>query len=95
MKKFLLMAVASAVLCTGTAFAQVIVRVAPPPPIVEHHEAERRGFVWVDGYHRWDGHRYIWVHGRWVHPPRPGVAWVPGHWDPRPGGYIWVEGHWR
>ena len=29
-------------------------RVPPPPPT-------HRDFVWVAGYHRWDGREYVWV----------------------------------
>ena len=94
-KKFMLIAAATALLGAGQAFAQVIVRVAPPAPIVEERGPARPGFVWVEGYHRWDGHRYVWTHGRWVHPPRGHAEWIPGHWDSRPGGYVWIQGHWR
>jgi hypothetical protein len=96
MKKWMLALVATAILGTSAAFAQVVVRVAPPPPVVEARPiAPSPRHVWIEGYHRWDGHRYVWVGGRWVIPPRRGVVWVPGHWDRRPGGYIWIEGHWR
>jgi opacity protein-like surface antigen len=96
MKKFLLAAAATALLGASAAFAQVVVRVAPPAPIVERHPvAPGPRYVWTDGYHRWDGHRYVWVSGRWVMPPRAGVVWVPGHWDARPGGWVWIGGHWR
>jgi hypothetical protein len=45
---------------TSAAFAQVVVRVAPPPPIVERHPvAPGPRYVWVGGYHRWDGRRYV------------------------------------
>ncbi len=72
------------------------VRVAPPAPIVEVHDhPPHPGWVWVDGYHRWDGHRYVWVHGYWAHPPHPGAVWVAHHWEQRSGGWVLVEGHWR
>jgi hypothetical protein len=67
----------------------------PPPPraaIVVHGQAGR---VWVPGYYRWTGHRYRWVEGRWMRPPRPGMVWVPGYRARRGGGYIWIEGYWR
>ena len=74
----------------------VVVRVAPPAPIVEHYGPRPHpGYVWVSGYHRWDGVRYVWVPGSWVAPPRPHAVWVPHHWVHRGGGWVLVEGHWR
>jgi WXXGXW repeat (2 copies) len=96
MKKVLLAALASTLLSTGLAYGQIYVRVGPPPPVYEQRlPPPGPGYEWVDGYHRWDGHRYIWVHGYWAHPPREHAHWVHGHWDRRPGGWIWIEGHWR
>jgi hypothetical protein len=96
MKRFLLTAAATALLGASTAFAQVVVRVAPPPPVVEHRPVSPGArYVWTDGYHHWDGHRYVWVSGRWVVPPHAGGVWVPGHWAERGGGWVWIEGHWR
>jgi len=97
MKNVMLKAVCGFCLAAATAAAgaQVYVRVGPPPrprevvPVNPHP-----GWVWHEGYHRWDGRRYVWVPGEYVAPPRPGVRWVPGHWDRRHGGYVWIEGHW-
>ena len=76
--------------------AQVVVRIAPPAPIVEVHDhPPHAGWVWIDGYHRWDGHRYVWVHGHWVRPPHPGAVWVAHRWEHRGDGWVLVEGHWR
>jgi WXXGXW repeat (2 copies) len=49
---------------------------------------------WIAGFHRWDGHRYVWVGGRWDHRPHAGAHWVGAHWEPRARGKVWVEGHW-
>jgi hypothetical protein len=96
MKKWMLALAATALLGASSAFAQVVVRVAPPAPIVEVRPvAPSPRHVWIDGYHRWDGRRYVWTPGRWAMPPRRGGVWVPGHWDRRPGGYIWIGGRWR
>ncbi len=77
--------------------AEVIVQIAPPPPVSTAviGVAPHRGYVWIPGYHRWDGRRYVWVAGRWAAPPRPGGIWVPPRWVPRHGGYVFVPGHWR
>ncbi|HEY4011405.1 MAG TPA: hypothetical protein VGM11_14720 [Acidobacteriaceae bacterium] len=97
MRKQLLTAAFAAVLGVATAAgAQVYVRVGPPPP---RHEVvpppPHDGWVWRQGYHRWDGHAYVWVPGEYAAPPRPHARWVPGHWRDTPHGYVWVEGHWR
>ncbi|MBX6360834.1 YXWGXW repeat-containing protein [Pseudacidobacterium ailaaui] len=95
MKKIALAGVLAFAL-TAPSFAQVIVRVAPPPVVVEHPgPPPHPGYVWVAGYHRWDGVRYVWVPGHYVLPPRPRAVWVPGHWVARRGGWVFVEGHWR
>jgi hypothetical protein len=99
MKKQVLTAVCGLGLLLGTAVAgaQVVVRIGPPPP----HPREvpppppHEGWVWHEGYHRWDGAHYVWVPGEYVEPPHPHARWIPGHWDHRGGGYVWVEGHWR
>ena len=99
MKKTLIAAIGGILLSASlTAAAQVVVRVGPPraryeripPPPPEH-----RDWAWHNGYHRWDGQRYVWVPGVYEAPPRPHARWVPGHWNRRGGGYLWVEGHWR
>ena len=95
MRRSVLVAMSGLLLTLGVAEAQ-FARIAPPPPPVEHRvPAPDRRFVWVPGYHRWDGRAYHWTEGRWVLPPRPHAFWVNGHWDARPGGYVWVPGHWR
>ena len=74
----------------------VVVRVAPPAPIVEvHRHPPHPGWVWIDGYHSWDGHRYVWVKGYWANPPHPGAVWVAHRWEQRNGGWVLIEGHWR
>src|SRR4029453_12974737 len=76
--------------------ARVYVKVAPPAPIAEVRVvAPGPGYVWVGGFHRWDGKAYAWVPGRWALPPRAGVVWVPGHWKKHAHGWYWVEGHWK
>lgn len=93
-----LLTLAGCVLLAGTlsAGAQVYVRVGPPPPVREVIPPNPHpGWVWQQGYQRWDGSRYVWVPGTYVEPPRPHAVWVPGHWRHAPHGYIWVDGHWR
>jgi WXXGXW repeat (2 copies) len=78
------------------AAAEVVIRTAPPNPIVETvPPPPGRYYVWDPGHWRWNGNRYVWVRGHYVHNPHHGGAWVPGHWVSRPGGWVWIEGHWR
>ena len=95
-KKTILAGLLALCLTPAGAMAQVIVRVAPPPPIVEHHDhPPHPGWVWVDGYHRWDGHHYVWVGGHWAHPPHQAPSGFAHHWEHRNGGWVLVEGHWQ
>lgn len=83
-------------LAPAAIFAQVVVRIAPPEPIVETHDRPPHdGYVWQDGYHRWDGHKYVWVRGKWVRPPHRGAKWVAHRWEKRDNGYVMVQGHWE
>jgi len=94
--RLLLASVLGAILSAGAFAADVIVRVAPPRPLVEHRvPAPGRGYVWTPGYHRYDGGRYVWAPGAWVMPPRGRAHWVPAHWTRHRGGWVLVEGHWR
>ena len=76
---------------------RVYVRVGPPAPIVETRiVAPGRGYVWIPGFHAWDGRAYRWRPGRWERGPRASARWVPARWihDRRHGWYL-VEGRWR
>ena len=75
---------------------RLYVRVGPPAPIVETRiVAPSPGYVWVPGYHRWNGSAYVWVPGRWNRPPHPHATWAPGRWVHERHGWYWEEGHWR
>ena len=84
-------------LAMGAANAQVYVRIGPPPPARREMVPVRPGprYVWVPGYYRAEGNRYVWRSGAWVIPPGRQHRWVPGHWRNSRRGYYWVEGHWR
>src|SRR5438128_2631936 len=76
--------------------ARVYVRVGPPAPVVEVRTvAPGPGYIWVPGFHRWDGAAYVWTPGAWQHPPRARAVWVPGHWKHERRGWFFVDGHWR
>ena len=100
MKKILLAAFVGALLSAASAArAQIVVHVAPPPPVVEQVPAvpaEHPSWAWQPGYYRWDAdaNRYVWVPGHYLEPPYERAHWVEGHWVERDGGWTWVEGHW-
>ena len=87
---------AGCLMAGGALAADVVIRVAPPRAIVEHRgPAPGRDYVWINGYHRWDGHAYVWAPGRWERPPRARARWVSHRYVRRNGGWVFEEGHWR
>ena len=90
------LAVMPACAATGPRGA-VYVRIGPPAPIVERRVvAPGPGYVWIPGYHVWNGRAYVWRGGRWDRPPRAGARWVAPRWvHNRRNGWYLVEGHWR
>ena len=95
MKRIVLSLLLALFLAPVAALAQIVVRVEPPAPIVERHDhARHEGQVWIDGYYRWNGHRYKWVKGYWATPPHRGATWVAHRWERRGDGWVMVEGHW-
>lgn len=96
LKKTALALLFALTLYPAASFAQIVVRIGPPAPIVERRGAPpERGFVWIDGYHRWDGHRYVWTPGRWERPPHSGAHWVSHKWVHHGDHWELREGHWR
>ena len=88
-------ALASSVACV-TPHGRVYLRVGPPAPIVEARvAAPGPGYVWIPGYHRWNGGAYVWTPGRWDRPPRVRARWVPSHWAQDRRGWYFVDGRWR
>jgi len=78
------------------AAAEVVVQIAPPRAVIERRgPPPGAGYVWIGGYHRWDGNAYAWNAGRWEQPPRPHARWAAHHWVHRHDGWVLVEGHWR
>ena len=76
--------------------AEVYVRVGPPRPVYERRVVSPGpGYVWVPGYHNYEGNSYVWVPGRWERPPRARARWERHHWVKRRGGWVLVEGRWR
>jgi len=76
--------------------AHVYVSSAPPVPVYEVRGVPPGpGYVWIEGYHHWNGRAYVWTPGRWAPPPRAYSSWVPGRWVHDRHGWYYVQGHWR
>ena len=91
-------ALAGMLLIEATVYAaEVIIKTAPPAPVsvVVVGSAPSALHVWVPGYYKGAGGRYVWVAGRWAKPPRAGMVWVPPIWRQGPNGYVFVAGRWR
>jgi len=97
MRNRLIGLVVAGILAAGSGLAaEIVVGVAPPRVIVEKRgPAPGRDYVWINGYHRWDGAAYHWEAGRWERPPHPHAHWEQHRWVHRDGKYVFVEGHWR
>jgi hypothetical protein len=95
-KKIALALLLALTLLPVASFAQVVIRIGPPAPIVEHPgPPPDRGYVWIAGYHQYQGDHYVWVPGHYDRPPHPGARWVAHKWVHRGDHWVLVEGHWR
>jgi hypothetical protein len=95
-KKIALALLFAFTLCPAASFAQVAIRIGPPRPM--HEERGRppeRGYVWINGYHRYEGDHYVWTPGRWERPPQQHQRWVAHRWVRHGDRYEMQEGHWR
>ena len=82
--------------CATYGGGRVYVASPPPPILVETRPGPPgSGQVWISGYHRWEGRRYVWVPGYWTVPPHHRGEWIPGHWQETRRGWRWLPGHWR
>ncbi|HEY7955616.1 MAG TPA: hypothetical protein VII38_09995 [Polyangia bacterium] len=63
---------------------EVAVPFGPPAPVAQVPSPQPAiGTIWTAGYWDWRPslHRYQWMPGRWVRPPRPGVVYLPPRWE--------------
>jgi len=82
--------------CATHSRGVVYLQTGPPEPIVEVITVSPgAGYVWVTGYHKWDGVAYVWVPGHYQLAPRARAVWVPGRWRQGRRGWYWVNGRWR
>ena len=83
---------------SGTAGAQPIAVVTPPPPAPPEDAVVLPSpgptYVWVGGEWEWRG-QWVWRSGHWASPPYPRANWVHGYWIAGPHGWRRVPGYWR
>lgn len=75
-----------------------VVYVRSRPPAIQTEflgTAPGPDYVWIRGYHRWEGNAYVWTPGRWERPPHARAKWVEGRWRHDRNGWYWVEGRWK
>jgi len=75
------------------------IRIGPPPAPKEEVVVTRpphRGWVWIPGNYEWRSrhHKYVWVKGHWIKPPRAHAVWIPGRWEQRNNEWVYFEGRW-
>ena len=81
---------------SGGCAARAVYVAGPPAPRAEYYGvAPAAGMVWVPGYYNYVGTSYVWVGGRWAHPPHPHAVWVAGRYIQRNGHYEYRGGRWR
>ncbi|WP_263357316.1 hypothetical protein [Acidicapsa ligni] len=96
MKKYILALLLAISLAPVASIAQVVVQIRPPAPVYERRgRPPGVGYIWIGGYQRWDGRRYVWTPGRWDRPPRRGARWIAPRWERRRGRYVFHDGRWR
>ncbi len=77
-------------------YGGIYVQFGPPAPIVEPVPPPPAPYyVWVPGYWRWDGARYVWSRGRYARPPRGYAVWAPGRWMRHGHEWYWQPGRWE
>lgn len=96
MKKIALALLFALAMLPAASFAQVVIRVGPPARVHEHRGPRpERGYVWISGYHRYEGDHYVWTPGRWDRPPHEHSVWVAHRWVHHRDHWELQEGHWR
>ena len=91
-----LAAIAVSPILTIQAFAEdIYVTTAPPEVRAEHPPEARPGYVWAQGYQRWEGDHYEWTPGHWVEA-RTHSHWEADSWQRAEGEDRWhfKPGHW-
>ncbi len=82
--------------CVGPPVGVAYVQMAPPQaPYEEIGVAPAPEYIWIPGYHVWQGGTYVWISGRWEARPHAHARWHPGRWQHNSHGWFWIDGRWR
>lgn len=73
---------------------QVITREPPEPRVEDIPDPPFGDAVWIAGHWSWTGRRYVWLSGRHVRRPAPGLFWYQGGYVVRGDGYMYLAGRW-
>lgn len=97
MRKVFLGALLGVGFCLASAYAaEIVVKDRPPAPLIDDHgKRPDKDHVWINGYHKWDGHAFVWVPGRWEAAPHPNAKWEAAHWRHDHDNWVFVEGRWK
>ena len=73
-----------------------VVRYKPKTPYNDYRgRCPSPRHIWMPGEYRWRNGGYVYQSGYWMMPPRQGMQYVPGYWQPaRNGGFVWISGFW-
>ena len=66
-----------------------------PSDRIHTRTALRRGYVWIDGYYKWNrrSRSYVWIEGHQIRQKK-GKIWISGKWKRVPGGWTYISGFW-
>ena len=69
-----------------------IIRHRPNRPVVYVKKPilNRKGYLWVNGYWKWNVYAYVWMEGFWERE-RSNFHWHEGSWEETPNVFIWIE----
>ena len=96
MKEIALALLLALTLMPAVSYAQVVIRVGPPAPIVEHPgPPPGADYEWIGGYHDYVNGQYVWHPGHYDRRPHDGAHWVAHRWVHRGDHWELREGHWR
>ncbi len=75
--------------------AIIYVKKTPPKAIAETPSTRpHASAVWIPGFWKWNGKKYVWAKGYWEINPQ-GKEWVTGRWEKTRNGWLWKPGYWR